>query len=297
MTKQQIGHREKPTQKGPEFLRFVVPLLNVLKDNGGAGTASEIIEKVLDKCQISEEEREIKMNSGDSRTKNQVQWAKFYLSKTGYLDSSQRGIWKLTEKGFEDNHRSEHSVYNIFLSVQGKETIPENVTQVSLIDTSVDKEAVREEAHTEKLIEILQQLPPSGFERICKRLLMEIGIEDVVITGKANDQGIDGTGIIKLNEVVGFNLIFQCKRYKETISPHLIRDFRGAMQGRADKGLFITTGRFTSEARKEATRDGVPPIELIDGDRLVGLFEKYQLGLKPITVFEIIPSFFDNFKD
>lgn len=69
-------------------------------------------------------------------------------------------------------------------------------------------------------------------------------------------------------------------RYKETVSPALVRDFRGSMQGRAEKGLILTTGRFTPDAQKEANRDGVPPIELIDGERLVSLFEKYELGRK-----------------
>jgi len=126
--------------------------------------------------------------------------------------------------------------------------------------------------------------------------LTEIGIHDIVITGKSGDQGIDGKGVIILNEVVNFNIVFQCKRYKEVVSPHHVRDFRGAMQGRADKALILTTGRFTSEAKKEATRDGVPPIELIDGERLIAIFEKFLIGLKPVTVYEIVPDFFKNFQ-
>ena len=108
-------------------------------------------------------------------------------------------------------------------------------------------------------------------------------------------QGIDGTGLVKLNDVVSLNIVFQCKRYKRTVTPHHVRDFRGAMQGRGEKGLIISTGRFTKEARKEANRDGVTPIELIDGDRLVDLFEKFELGLRPITKYEIDHEFFKGF--
>lgn len=108
--------------------------------------------------------------------------------------------------------------------------------------------------------------------------------------------GIDGKGVMKINDVVGFNIIFQCKRYKETVSPHHVRDFGGTMQRRADKGLMITTGRFTKESRREAVRDGVPPIEPIDGERPVSLFEKYGLGLKPKTVYDVVPDFFDNYR-
>ncbi|MFD2999373.1 restriction endonuclease [Pontibacter toksunensis] len=152
-----------------------------------------------------------------------------------------------------------------------------------------------DEEHTVNLIHLIQSLSASGFEKLCKRLLTEIGINEIIITGGAGDQGIDGKGVVKLNDVVSLNIIFQCKRYKETVSPHHVRDFRGAMQGRGEKGLIITTGRFTKEAKSEATRDGVTPIELIDGNRLVELFEKYHLGLKPVTVFEIDQDFFKSF--
>jgi restriction system protein len=151
-------------------------------------------------------------------------------------------------------------------------------------------------AHGEEVLSIIKKLSPSGFEKLCKRLLTEVGVHDVQITGGSGDQGVDGTGVIKVNDVVGFNIIFQCKRYKDAVVPHHVRDFRGTMQGRADKGIIITTGRFTAEAKKEAVRDGVPPIELIDGERLVSLFEKYNLGLKPKVVYDVVPDFFENFK-
>jgi len=75
-----------------------------------------------------------------------------------------------------------------------------------------------------------------------------------------------------------------------------VRDFRGAMMGRADKGIIITTGSFTAEARKEAVRDGVPPIELVDGEKLVAMLEQLELGLKPRTIYEIDSGFFDSFQ-
>ena len=74
-----------------------------------------------------------------------------------------------------------------------------------------------------------------------------------------------------------------------------MRDFRGAMMGRADKGIILTTGSFTSEARKEAVRDGVPAIELVDGDKLINMLEDLELGLKPMTTYEVDTAFFDTF--
>ncbi len=67
------------------------------------------------------------------------------------------------------------------------------------------------------------------------------------------------------------------------------------MAGRADKGIFITTGNFTAEAKREASRDGAQPIELIDGERLIDLLQRLELGLKPVTTYEIDESFFGDF--
>lgn len=280
--------------KGPQFLNYVKPLIDVLKNMGGSGATADVIDQVIAYMKIPDTVVEEVIASGASRVRNQVQWARMYLVKADLMDSSQRGIWKLTEKGYEVE-LNEDSVYELFKKVQGG--FVEKLSKETLtLPSSIEEEVVADEAHGEALLNILKSLSPSGFEKICKRLLSEVGIHDVQITGGAGDQGIDGTGVIKVNEVVGFNVIFQCKRYKDSVVPHHVRDFRGTMQGRADKGIIITTGRFTSEAKKEAVRDGVPPIELIDGERLVLLFEKYQFGLKPKIVYDLVPDFFENFK-
>ena len=142
----------------------------------------------------------------------------------------------------------------------------------------------------------LKSLSPAGFERICQRLLRESGFAQVKVTGKSGDGGIDGNGILEVNPFVSFNVLFQCKRYQGSVSPSQIRDFRGAMMGRADKGIFLTTGSFTLDAKKEARRDGVPPIEIIDGEKLVEMFERLDLGLKPIKTYEIDFSFFEEYE-
>ena len=96
--------------------------------------------------------------------------------------------------------------------------------------------------------------------------------------------------------LISFQVFFQCKRHKDTVSCGVIRDFRGAMVGRTDKGLVITTGRFTSEAKKEATRDGAPPVELIDGDQICDLLKELKLGVKTQLVEQVSvePAFFDD---
>ncbi|HXR60350.1 MAG TPA: restriction endonuclease, partial [Solirubrobacterales bacterium] len=89
-------------------------------------------------------------------------------------------------------------------------------------------------------------------------------------------------------------------RYKGSVGADKVRDFRGAMAGRADKGLLITTGTFTREARTEATRDGAPPIDLIDGDRLCDLLKDLQLGVRTterrIEEVEVVTSFFEELR-
>lgn len=283
--------------KGPQFLVYISPIVETLKDMGGAGVTAEVIDRVIERMKIPEKEVEETIASGTSRVRNRIQWARLYLTKAGLLDSKIRGTWKLTEKGWNTT-LAEKDVEALFRTVQttfshGTESLKEKKGSAKNIEEDISTD---EEEHSQKLLEIIQSLSPSGFERICKRLLTECGFQKVEVTGKSGDNGIDGIGLLEINDLVTFKVLFQCKRYKETVSPGQIRDFRGAMQGRADKGIILTTGRFTKDAKHEAIRDGVPPIELVDGEKLVDMFEKYELGLKPKTVYDIDRAFFEEFK-
>jgi restriction system protein len=153
--------------------------------------------------------------------------------------------------------------------------------------------------HTLKpnLLEILQKVTPKGFENLCKRLLREHGFENVQVTGGSHDGGIDGYGTLELNPFVSIKVLFQCKRYKGTVSRAQVGDFRNAMIGRAEKGIILTTGTFSEDAKREASRDGAPPIELIDASKLIELFEKVELGLKPKTVYEVDLKFFEPYME
>jgi restriction system protein len=146
----------------------------------------------------------------------------------------------------------------------------------------------------DQLLEIVGNIAPDAFERLAQRLLREAGFTKVEVTGKSGDGGIDGIGILRMN-LVSFQVSFQCKRWKGSVGAPVVRDFRGAMVGRSDKGLIITTGSFTSDARKEATRDGAPAIDLIDGETLCELLKDKRLGVKVRMVEEIDlePAFFN----
>ncbi len=135
----------------------------------------------------------------------------------------------------------------------------------------------------EELLGILYKIPPSSFERLCQRMLRELGFMNVEVLGKSGDGGIDGKGIFRINKLISFPIVFQCKRYKGSISAPIVRDFRGAMSGRADKGLIMTTGNFTFEAKKEAQREGVSYIDLIDGTQFSENLRDLGLVVKSIT--------------
>ncbi len=280
---------------GPLFLRFYVPLIEVLRELGGSAKPAEATDLVIEKLGISEAEQADLVKGGQSRVRNQVGWARFYLAKTGYIDGGKQGVWRLTEMGLKtpiaeiDTYSDFRVVQKRFAKSRASAAAEENEEELATVDDAV-------QGHGTQLLSILKSLPPDGFERICQRLLRESGFEQVMVTGKSGDGGIDGHGILELNAFVSFKVLFQCKRYEGSVPCSKVRDFRGAMQGRADKGIIITTGTFTTEARKEARRDGAPPIELVDGEKLVDLFEKLELGLKPVTAYEIDAGFFEGFR-
>jgi restriction system protein len=281
--------------KGPKFIRFFKPIIEVLKETGGSGTVAEVIDHVIEKMMIPESEQEVTLKGGQSRVRNQIQWARFYLVQSGYIDSSKRGIWSLTEKGLTTDTMNFDSL-GIFKKIHkgfSKTKKPKDLDKPPIGELEEETEPPD---HRTSLLNIIKSLPPSGFERLSQRLLRESGFQKVAVTGKTGDGGIDGVGILQVNPFVSFNVLFQCKRYQGAVTPSQIRDFRGAMMGRADKGIIITTGTFTLEAKKEARRDGAPPIELVDGDILVQMFEQLQLGLIPRTTFDVDEKFFDDFR-
>lgn len=282
--------------RGPEFIRFFQPILEVLRELGGSGTASEIVDRSLEIAKVSEVEQEAVNKNGLSRVKNQVHWARQYLVWSGYLDSSRRGVWSLTNKGTTLD-LSAFNALEVFKIVQSTraELKRDKKQAESQADEPVpiDTEA---KDHRSALLDLIKSLSPGGFERLSQRLLRESGFQHVTVTGKSSDGGIDGIGTLQVNPFVSFNVLFQCKRYQGAVTPSQVRDFRGAMMGRADKGLIITTGTFTLEAKKEARRDGVPPIELVDGDILIDMFEKLELGLIPKRDYDIDEKFFEEYR-
>lgn len=285
--------------QGPEFLRYCIPIIEVLRDLGGSGLPAEVTDLVLERLNVSEAEQEVTNKNGGSKVRNQVAWARFYLVKSGLLSSSQRGVWGLTEKG-QKAELDHDSVLSMFKEIhkdyaQARRKKKEKPAEVSEDDTDVGT-VETDEDYRSALLATLRALPPDGFERICQRLLRESGFQQVIVTGKSGDGGIDGHGILQINPLVSFKVLFQCKRYQGAVAVSAIRDFRGALQGRADKGIVITTGTFTTDAKREAIRDGATPVELVDGDKLVDMFEELSLGLRTKKDFEVDEQFFEQYR-
>jgi restriction system protein len=292
----------KSSASAPEFVKFFGPVVSALRALGGSGRPEEVRRAIAKSLSMSEKEQAEQLPSGvQSRFENQVHWARFYLAKAGYIDASRHGVWTLTEKATALDALSlqqAREIYRETAAVFRAKTagVPPPVEspdeQVAPVTDAADPTLIN---YRGEVAATLQALPAGGFERFCQRLLRESGFEEVTVTGRSNDGGIDGIGILQVNALVSFKVLFQCKRYTGSVSPSHVRDFRGAMMGRADKGIIITTGSFTSEARKEAVRDGVPAIELVDGEKLVTMLEELELGLKPRRTFEVDALFFDQF--
>jgi len=237
----------------------MTPTIQALKELGGSGSIDEVTTKVISLLQIPDEIASQpyigKRGLVDSRTRLEydLAWARTNLKQLGIITNSARGVWILT----------------------GKDYVTESIAR------SVPPERVREENWVEGVLNyLIETLSPGAFERLIQRILRETGFVQVDVTGKSGDGGIDGRGVAKINGILSFQIVFQCKRYRGAVGSNEIRNFRGAMQGRADKGLFITTGYFTRDAIKEASRDGAIHVDLIDGERLAEKLKELELGLR-----------------
>lgn len=285
--------------KGPQFIQYFGPIIDALKQLGGSGRPSEVKDIIVENLGITDSEQEQLTASGVPRFSNQVDWARFYLVRAGYLDASIRGVWTLTEKGLQAGSIDPNQAYKTFKLVRQRMKDEKDEQDSSdhehLGEHENENSPPEKSDHRVELLEVLKALPPDGFERLCQRLLRESGFERVTVTGRSGDGGIDGIGVLQMTPFVSFKVLFQSKRYSGSVNASQIRDFRGAMLGRADKGIIITTGTFTRDAKTEAVRDGVEPIELVDGEKLVALFESLELGLKPRKAFDVDHAFFEEF--
>jgi restriction system protein len=277
--------------KLPTFDSLMNPLLKALNSLGGSGSIDEIYERLIQNEKFDEKILSVLHDEEKSNLTEvgyRLAWARTYLKKYGYLENSTRGIWALTKKARENDTVVPQEVVKFWREQIKKDKGNDKGEKGKNGEVEIEETPDESEAWRNKLYHILtKQLSPQGFERLIQRLLRESGFVQVEVTGRSGDGGIDGKGIAKVHGFMSFHVIFQCKKYQGSVSSGEIRDFRGAMVGRADKGLFITTGSFSPAAIKEATRDGAPPIDLVDGDQLAEKLKEFHLGISTELVEKV----------
>jgi restriction system protein len=273
----------KNKEQMPAYHELMNPLLTALHELGGSGSVDEIAQKVAEMSDFSEELLNVPHNpekSSQTEIEYRLAWARTYLKKYGLLENSERGVWLIVPEKRDVKSVDPQDVVKIVRANDKKRK--QLIDNTYIGDVDVNAELPDESQSWRSVLHhvLINEMSPDAFERLAKRILRESGFVQVEVTGRTGDGGIDGKGIMRLSGLLSFHVIFQCKKYQGSVSASDIRDFRGAMIGRADKGLFITTGTFTSSAVKEATRDGAPPIDLIDGDQLADKLKELGLGIK-----------------
>ena len=294
----------KKKNRKTEFVKWFGPVLDALRALGGSATPKEITEWIGEKLKIPDTiltERYEK--SGVLKFPNQLAWARQYLVWEELLATSKRGVWALSQKGWNTklDEQKSHEIFSKWIKIQanlreGKESESE-IEKIIATQSEDDPDSSKTNFQL-SLIEVLQNLSPTGFEHLCGRLLREYDFENIEISQQSHDGGIDGYATLKLNPFVNMSVYFQCKRYSGTVPTEKVQAFIGVMETNkrsVEKGLFITTGSF-AKAALEIEKNNIK-LELIDGDKLVKMFEEVELGVKPKTIYEPDMIFFEQYRE
>jgi restriction system protein len=289
-----------------EFVKWFGPILDALRELGGAAKPKEITKFIGEKHNLSDDVLSARYEkSGALKFQNQLAWARQYLVWEELLEASKHGVWTLSKKGW-DTTLTEKEGYDVFLKwvktfqdlreEKSAGTLDNQVDQISKIQEEYEPDSSNTNLKP-SLIEILQKISPTGFEHVCGRLLREYDFENIEITQRSHDGGIDGYANLKLNPFVNLSVFFQCKRYYGTVPTKDVQAFIGVMETNkrsVEKGLLITTGSF-AKAAVEIEKANIK-LELIDGEKLVEMFEKIGLGVTSKVVFEPDLNFFEQYR-
>jgi len=258
----------------PDYKDMMNPALQALRELGGSAAIDELFNKVAEIMGLDDDQLSI-LHNPDRGSRSEVEyrlaWTRTYLKKYGLIENSTRGVWALTQQGMQTEIVDPNVVVQYYR---------EQLDQERAVYIPVEEESDAEISWRADVLNTILEMDASAFERLIQRVLRESGFIQVEVTGRSGDGGIDGKGIMRLGGLMSFHVIFQCKRYQGSVNASTVRDFRGAMVGRADKGLLITSGSFTRGALKESTRDGAPALDLIDGDQLINILKDLDLGIK-----------------
>jgi restriction system protein len=286
----------------PRYDELFDAVLSALRSLGGSATNTELDDRVAADLGLTDDDLAVSNGKGRGQFSYNLAWTKSYLKAVDLVQNSRRGVWSLTELGrrtgkvdtadIKRKVRRDHADRRR----SGRGGVPAPESQPGIERTEPELEIEAAEAWRDRLMDRILALDSSAFERLAKRLLRESGFVEVEVTGRSGDGGVDGTGVLRLGGLITFPVLFQCKRWQGTVGSREVRDLRGAMQGRAEHGLIITSGTFSREAREEANRQGAPPVDLVDGQSLLDKLKELQLGVsvREVEEVEIAPAFFDG---
>ncbi len=282
----------------PRHNELYNPTLDALHKLDGSGTNQEIHDLVISILKLTDEQIQKLHKPGKSNQTEidyRLAWARTWLKRYGLLENLQRGVWALTPAGQKTAEVDPEEVNRVVTEQLRNERAQSDGLDDLTQGGEPDVDSVQ---WREALYEALHGMESAAFERLCQRMLRKSGFEQVEVTGRSGDGGIDGIGVMRIGGFLSFRVLFQCKRWKNSVTASTVRDFRGAMIGRTDKGLIVTTGNFTPAAKREATRDGAPEIDLVDGEQLIDKLKELELGVttKEVVVEEVTvhPDFFAN---
>lgn len=292
--------------KGPRFVTYFGPVLDALRALGSSARPREVYDWIAANLEVPKDQLEAVNKGGQSKFENKVAWARFYLAKAGMIDTQRRGVWTLTESGKETKLSNEQSlqlfkeIHDKFKSEIDTEEGDDKDSSDDIVTEEVsaphERQYFNEDSVRKELLQILRALGDRGFEELCALLLRQTGFESVTVLGGSGDEGVDGVGFLLINRFVRTKVMFQCKRYEGTVGPDKIRDFRGAIQGRAERGIFLTTGTFTRGAVEAANRENATPIELVDIDKLIDLLIEQGLGVVESKALRVEIEFFGRYQ-
>lgn len=290
-----MAKRKNIPKDMPNYSDLINPTITALQNLGGSGKVDEIYSEVLKIIPLPDEIIDFQHSEKSSQSELQYRlaWARTYLKNYGIIDNSSRSVWVILPQYKDIKSVDIDDCVTKVKSLFGKKTDTTAQNDDDLDDKGIDLPEEIKPWRT-KLHDILLNMNPFAFERLTQRLLRECGFSQVEVTKKSGDGGIDGFGKLMINGLFSFKVAFQCKRYNGTVPASDIRDFRGSLTTDIEKALFITTGSFSKPAKEEAMTQGKIQIDLIDGEEFINRLAEFQIGVKPITDYDIDEIYFSQ---
>lgn len=249
-----------------------IPLLEALVHLGGRAKSRDVYPLVTAKFPgLTPEELEERLDCGNNKWINRIQWVRQHLIEAGEMESPERGIWAITEQGRK--RLSENGL----ATPKAMPCPPPGL---------VELHEQYEQQFKSNLLDKLHELTPQQFELFAKKLLTAYGFVKMEVTSVNNDGGIDGHGLLKVGLAL-MAVAFQCKRWQGNVPRPEVDRFRGAIQGSYEQGIFFTTADFSKGAMEASIKKGAVPIILLNGESIVELMIEKQFGVqrRPLEIY------------